>query len=157
MLGWFHYIGDLVRSDALSLVAVNGSAYWESSIYCQELTEKNCLSGYFHLSTRVFSISAHCLVVSFAIIFAFYFPKISSVLDLILIIAGSLLICTCFVTFHLDISQTLHILFLLNQKYQASCKTDLRPKPSEDEVYDSQSNLAMEVQAVYTDERISMS
>ena len=27
-LGWFHILGDLVRSDALALVAVNGSAYW---------------------------------------------------------------------------------------------------------------------------------
>jgi hypothetical protein len=34
ILGWYHYVGDLVRSDALALVAVNGSAYWESSKYC---------------------------------------------------------------------------------------------------------------------------
>lgn len=35
VIGWFHYLGDLVRSDALSLVAVNGSGYWESSKYCE--------------------------------------------------------------------------------------------------------------------------
>jgi len=61
-------------------------------------------------------------MVSLAIIFAVYFPKITSMFDMILIVGGSLLISTCFVTFHLDIAQTLHIIYLLDQSYLTSEK-----------------------------------
>ena len=32
--GWFHHVGDVVRSDALTIVAISGCEYWESSRYC---------------------------------------------------------------------------------------------------------------------------
>ena len=59
-------------------------------------------------------------MVSLGIIFAIYFPKITSMLDLVLIVGGSLLVSTCFVTFHLDIAQTIQILYLLDQSYLSS-------------------------------------
>jgi hypothetical protein len=59
-------------------------------------------------------------MVSLGIVFAIYFPKITSMLDLVLIVGGSLLVSTCFVTFHLDIAQTIQILYLLDQSYLSS-------------------------------------
>ena len=59
-------------------------------------------------------------MVSLGIVFAVYFPKITSMLDLVLVVGGSLLISTCFVTLHLDIAQALQLIYLLDQSYLTS-------------------------------------
>jgi hypothetical protein len=98
--GWIHYLGDLVRSDGLTLVGLTGDSYWIAARYSEYVTGKAPLTEYYQFSSRIFSLAAHFFIVSLSIIYAVYFPKISSIDALLLVIVLSLAISTFFVSFH---------------------------------------------------------
>ena len=126
LCGWFHCLGNIVRPDTMTIVAVNGSSYYDSSRFGEYLTGKVPLIEYYQFSSRLFSLGAHALIVSLSIAFAIYFPKLTSIWSIVVVIIGSLTISTCFVSFYIDIAHGVYILYLLDQEYLTQDKGDYR-------------------------------
>ena len=107
------------------------------------------MTKFYQFSSRLFGLTAHALIMTLSIAFAIYFPKISSIEAMIIVILGSLVISTCFITFHVDLAQSLHILFLLDQEYIAEDKKEYRLESESQGVSTYHSGLAIELQAVF--------
>ena len=86
---------------------------------------------------------------TWSIVFAIEVPKITSIYALLIIMLGSLLVSTCFITFHIDLAQSLHILFLLDQEYLSEDKREFRLSSEAQGVSNYHSGLAIELQAVF--------
>ena len=59
---------------------------------------------------------------------------------------GSFLISTCFITFHLDLAQTIEIMYLLDQQYMTSVKQESARDCEKGEVSKYRTDLAIEIQ-----------
>jgi len=116
LCGWLHCLGDLVRPDALTIVAVNGSSYSNSSKFNEYLTGKAPLTEYYQFSSRLFSLATQALIISLSIAFAIYFPKVRSIEAIVIVIINAWTISTCFISFYPDLAQSVFILYLLDQE-----------------------------------------
>ena len=97
----------------------------------------------------MFTLGAHALIVSLSIAFAMYFPKITSIWAIVIVIIGALTISTCFVSFYIDIAHGVYILYLLDQEYLSQDKVDYRLSTESQGVSAYKSGLAIEMQAVF--------
>ena len=116
LFGWLKCLGSLIRPDALTIVAVNGSSYSNSAKFCEYLTGKAPLTEYYQFSSRLFSLATHALIISLSIAFAIYFPKVRSIESIVIVIINAWTISTCFISFYPDIAQSVFILYLLDQE-----------------------------------------
>ena len=104
MCRWCVCLGDLVRSDAMTMVVLTGNPYCNSARYCEYLCNKTPLTEYSQSSNRIFSLCAHCFIMCISIIFSLLFTTNTSIFALLIIVVGSLTIATFFVSLHADIA-----------------------------------------------------
>ena len=110
---------DLVRSDAMALVALTGDSYCNSARYCEYLCSKTPLTEYSQSVNRIYSLSAHFCIVGLTTIFARYFTENSSIFALVLIMIGALTVSTFFISLHADAAEALQIVYLMDQEFNS--------------------------------------
>ena len=146
LCGWFHYLGDQVRTDALSIVGVVGYDFWKSSPRCENLSKKTPLSDFYQFESRLFSFCSHFFIGSLSILIAIYIGKVTSIEALGVVLVGSFIISTCFISFHLDLAQTIEIMYLLDQQYMAGVKQESAREYEKGGVSKYRTDLAIEIQ-----------
>lgn len=97
-------IFDLVREDAMSFISLTGNPYCNSSRYCEYLCGRTIITEYSQSISRIYRISAHCLLIGIMIIFSLYVKGTISINALFVVGLVALFTCTLFVSYHADIA-----------------------------------------------------
>ena len=116
--GCFVCLWDLVRSDAMTMVALTGSPFCNSARYCEYLCNKTPITEYSQSVSRIYSLGAHFFITALSIIFSVFFTNNKSIFALLLIIVGSLTISTFFISLHADTAEAIQIVYLMDQEFR---------------------------------------
>lgn len=104
---------DLTRSDALSYLVLTGNPFCNSAKYSEYLWNETMTSEQSHSTVRIYKIAAHLFISVASSIGGLFLKGAVDPYVITLTIIVGFFICTFFVSFHADASDTIQLLYLL--------------------------------------------
>ena len=109
---------DLVRSDCMCYIYLTGNPYCNSARYCEYLCGESALTRNSQSISRFYRICAHFLLAGLmAMINLLLQGPTKSIFILLLVFLLGLFLATFFVSFHADSTESVQIIFLLDEYF----------------------------------------
>ena len=107
---------DLVRSDCMCFIYVTGNPYCNSARYCEFLCGQSAITINSQSISRFYRICAHFLLAGLMAIINLLLQNKSIFIVFIVFVLG-LFTCTFFISLHADATESIQIIFLLDEYF----------------------------------------